>query len=150
MIAFDCLSSNVVLFSFQEFDIEPRRSTIKLPVRVKVIPTPPRRFVNSKKALQTKSMQFLFQNVERKHRIQMSCIYLVTHIICFFVRCFATCSLRQELHSINLTGALLRLTKVTFRLIGEHFSVVQFLSLAAFVLRAVYILYTTPHRVCNT
>lgn len=32
----------------QESDIEPRRSTIKLPVRVKVIPTPPRRYMIDK------------------------------------------------------------------------------------------------------
>ena len=35
----------LLIFCFQESDIEPRRSTIKLPVRVKIIPTPPRRYV---------------------------------------------------------------------------------------------------------
>lgn len=44
-----CFLSVNVLFAyilfFQESDIEPRRSTIKLPVRVKIIPTPPRRYV---------------------------------------------------------------------------------------------------------
>ena len=56
------------LFSMQDSDIEPRKSTIKLPVRVKVIPTPPRRFViyenNNNKSLLSKNVSLASDRTE--------------------------------------------------------------------------------------
>ena len=52
----------------QESEIEPRRSTIKLPVRVKVIPTPPRRFV-----------MLFAHSVNKIGNFALACLLLCSH-----------------------------------------------------------------------